>query len=82
MAKLVPYLKGSTAMNIFQDRGIVPTVATPRNPTLEDAQAYLEFLAQEHPELYEAIQSAERAYRSVSADVNQRIRESGESGED
>ncbi|WP_240739993.1 recombinase family protein [Leucobacter triazinivorans] len=34
MAKLMPYLKGSTAMKIFQDRGIVPTVAIPRNPTL------------------------------------------------
>lgn len=71
MAELAPRLKGSTAMNIFHDRGIVPTVAIPRNPTLEDAQAYLEFLAQEHPELYEAIQSIERAYQALNSDVNQ-----------
>ncbi|QYM76468.1 hypothetical protein [Leucobacter luti] len=58
-------------MNIFHDRGIVSTVAIPRNPTLEDAQAYLEFLAQEHPELYEAIQSVERAYRELSSGLNQ-----------
>lgn len=71
MAELAPYLKGSTAMSTFHDRGIVPTVAIPRNPTLEDVQAYLEFLAQEHPELYEAIQSVEQAYRELSSDLNQ-----------
>lgn len=57
-------------------------VAIPRRPTLDDARAFMEFLAREHPDLHAAIVSVELAYAIANEDLNPGSPEPGESGED
>lgn len=57
-------------------------VAIPRHPTLEDADAFMEFLESEHPNLHAAIMSAELAYANANRDLKLRDPIPGESGED
>lgn len=47
-----------------------PVVAIPRNPTIEDAQAFMEFLAEKHPQLHEAMDAVERAHRVRGVDLS------------
>jgi len=57
-------------------------VAIPRHPTLDDARAFMEFLASEHPDLHAAIVSAELAYANANRDLNPGSPAPGESDED
>lgn len=68
-------------MNDSRNSATRPMVAIPRNPTIEDAQAIMEFIAQEHPQLYEAIDAVERAYRMLGRDLSSATRVPDESDE-
>lgn len=56
-------------MNTARNYSARPMVAIPRNPTIEDAQAFMEFLSEKHPQLHEAIDAVERAYRVRGLDL-------------
>ncbi len=57
-------------------------VAIPRYSTLDDARAFMEFLAIEHPDLHAAIVSAELAFANANRDLNPGSPAPGESAED
>jgi hypothetical protein len=61
--------KKEPEMNNARNYGVCPMVAIPRNPTIEDAQDFMEFLAEEHPQLHEAIDAVERTYRVRGLDL-------------
>lgn len=70
-----------TDMNDSRNSATRPMVAIPRNPTIKDARALMEFIAQEHPQLYEAIDAVERAYRMLGRDLSSATRVPDESDE-
>lgn len=66
-------------MNNANNYSARPMVAIPRNPTLEDAQVFMEFLAERHPQLHEAIDAVERTYRTRGLDLSSENRKPDES---
>lgn len=66
-------------MNSSRNPATRPMVAIPRNPTIEDARAFMEFLAQERPQLYEALETVEQDYRARSRGLSSEKRVPDES---
>lgn len=62
--------KKEIEMNNAHNYTARPVVAIPRNPTIEDAQAFMEFLAEKHPQLHEAMDAVERAHRVRGVDLS------------
>lgn len=66
-------------MNNSRNYSARPMVAIPRHPTIKDAHAFMEFLAEERPQLYEALDAVERAYRTLGVDFGSDSRDPDES---
>lgn len=79
LSSLHNHEKKETDMNDSRNSVTRPMVSIPRQPTAEDTQALMEFLAQEHPQLHEALQLVEQIYRTLGLDLNVEDRGSDES---